>query len=254
MHTTRLCTCSVFSTTRTLSPSAPAMPSSAIAAVPSASRRSLNAGSTHARATTRAPWCGPMRCSRCSTNASMASVLVRPASPSAASSAIVRSSNSDRARRDPGVSWWEWSWLVRQRRPPRPAASRYSSLRSTRTVNGGSPPGPHRSIEENATVYSAATSSSPPGHRVVAAHRLDAPGDAAHVARAAVVVLGVAPAAHDDACRRRRTAARSPAAARSALVITRSTQPAQLVVDDHGRRGVRIGGEQVATSAAGRRA
>ena len=54
---------SVFSTTRTLSPSAPAIPSSAIASVPSASRRALNSGSTHALATTRAPWCGPSRCS-----------------------------------------------------------------------------------------------------------------------------------------------------------------------------------------------
>ena len=99
MHTTRLCTVAVFSTTRTLSPSAPAMPSSAIAAVPSASSRALNVGSVHARATTRAPWCGPIRCSRCSTNASIASVLVRPASTSAASSAIARISNSERARR-----------------------------------------------------------------------------------------------------------------------------------------------------------
>ena len=60
MHTITLCTAGVFSTTTMWSPSAPPKPSSAIAAVPSASRRCLYRGSAHARATTLAPFIGPI--------------------------------------------------------------------------------------------------------------------------------------------------------------------------------------------------
>ncbi len=50
MHTTRLWMSGVFSTTTMYSPCGPSNPSSLIAAVPSARRRSLKAGSAHAGA------------------------------------------------------------------------------------------------------------------------------------------------------------------------------------------------------------
>src|SRR5215472_6125191 len=55
-----LWTAGVFSTTTMWSPSGPPKPSSAMAAVPSASSRLLYSGSAHARATTFAPFIGPI--------------------------------------------------------------------------------------------------------------------------------------------------------------------------------------------------
>ena len=66
-----LCTSGVFSTTTIVSPSKPPYPSSAIAAVPFCRSRSRYPSSTHARATTRAPFCGPTSFSYRSTTASI---------------------------------------------------------------------------------------------------------------------------------------------------------------------------------------
>ena len=59
MHTTMLWTSRVFSITTSFSDWRPTKPCSATAAVPSSSSRRLKAGSTHARATIRAPLRGP---------------------------------------------------------------------------------------------------------------------------------------------------------------------------------------------------
>ena len=59
MQTVTWCLVAVFSTTTMCSPCGPENPSSATAAVPSASSRSRYAGSVQARATTRAPFIGP---------------------------------------------------------------------------------------------------------------------------------------------------------------------------------------------------
>ena len=59
MHTTTWWVSGVCSTTTMCSPWGPLKPSSAIEPVPSASSRALYSGSTHAWATTLAPFMGP---------------------------------------------------------------------------------------------------------------------------------------------------------------------------------------------------
>src|SRR6266508_4578321 len=89
------------------SPSGPPKPSSAIAALPSASNRCLYSGSTQARATTLAPFIGPMSWAYASTTWSMNSALTIPFS--------VKSSSSARARRSTSLSgsgWCPWSSLM----------------------------------------------------------------------------------------------------------------------------------------------
>src|SRR3989338_1191291 len=87
----RLCTPGSFATATMCSPSAPAMPcgssSSAMALGVSAIRRSLNAGSTQARATTRAPLNGPAVSSKYWSTASTESLPSTPFSINRASSA-----------------------------------------------------------------------------------------------------------------------------------------------------------------------
>ena len=94
MQMIRLWTSGVFSATRMCSPSAPDMiggkPSSPMAALASASRRSLNAGSTQARATTLAPLNGPISVSKKPITLSTVSLVITPFSISSASSALAR--------------------------------------------------------------------------------------------------------------------------------------------------------------------
>src|SRR5205823_6943940 len=68
--------------------------SSDLAAVPSVSNRCLYSGSIHARATTLAPFIGPMSCAYASTTRSMNSELTIPFSISSSSSARARRSTS----------------------------------------------------------------------------------------------------------------------------------------------------------------
>ena len=91
MHTTTLCTAGVFSSTIISDPWGPQYPISAMVAVPSSSSRRLNSGSTHARATTLAPFMGPMSCSNFCTMKSIASLERSPFSASNDSMALVRS-------------------------------------------------------------------------------------------------------------------------------------------------------------------
>ena len=63
MHTTMLWTSGVFSTTVMCSPWLPSKPNSAMAALALRNSRTLNSRSIQARATTRAPLCGPIRVS-----------------------------------------------------------------------------------------------------------------------------------------------------------------------------------------------
>jgi hypothetical protein len=90
-----LCTFSVFSTTINWSPTRPVWVSGAIAAAASASRARRYPASVHARATARAPMCGPILVSCASTRRSSAAVSTWPAATSADSSARTRMSTSD---------------------------------------------------------------------------------------------------------------------------------------------------------------
>src|SRR5690348_3027864 len=92
------------------SPSGPPKPSSAIAALPSASSRSLYSGSIQARATTLAPFIGPISCAYASTTWSMNSELTIPLSISSSSSARARRSTSLR-----GSGWCPCSSLISHR-------------------------------------------------------------------------------------------------------------------------------------------
>src|SRR5687768_2136052 len=85
-----LCTPGAFSTTTSWL-FIPSTPSSAIALWPSASSLARYAGSTQARATTRAPFSGPTSFSYSSTSASTASVEIKPFSTSSDSIARARS-------------------------------------------------------------------------------------------------------------------------------------------------------------------
>ena len=99
MQTTRWCTVGVFSTTT--SGCRGPIPSSAIAAAPSASSRALKAGSTQARATTRAPLERADVLLVPLISASTASVESRPFSTSSDSIARVRASAGES-----GSGWW----------------------------------------------------------------------------------------------------------------------------------------------------
>ena len=90
-----LWTAGVFSTTTMWSPSGPPKPSSAIAAVPSASSRCLYPGSIQARATTFAPFSGPISDSYRRVISSMNPSGTSPRSVSSASSAATRRSTGD---------------------------------------------------------------------------------------------------------------------------------------------------------------
>lgn len=95
MHTTRLCTSSVFSTTRICSACVPVYPMEAMAAVPPSRSQRLNAGSLHARATIAAPFLGPTLCSNVSMMASTSADSARPFSTNSDYRALTRSSTSE---------------------------------------------------------------------------------------------------------------------------------------------------------------